>query len=476
MYDRIVYSAEVDYDFVILLMLLVSLRAATKRIPALFILLTILFLSVVVETSHATPKRVRRKPSSLKALSTAQVVAAIPLKDFGSHVVRYGRLTEGGSAGAVFVQVNKKREITCITAISLPDGKILWQYGQPHGRHFRTTGDIPVQMYDWNGDDFDDVLFYDSQKLVVLSGRDGSVIASAETEEPYSLYIFQTTQFGGPPGLILHGRSFNSLLAPDLSLVWRVGNGFSHFPMSVDIDGDGESELLAGYSLLNSSGHTIWNRRQLGIHNDSAAYSDVNCDGGLELAIATSGRAALLSPAGDILWRGDEKHAQHIIVGSFDSRTCEKQIATMDRDREQSGILRMYDTRGRVIWKSEGHGNRAMLSKIDNWIADTPMSLILVSRSFSAPPTLYDGSGRIVARLPFPPALEYENGTARYALHFAQHFDFDNDGKEEIFVSNEKALWIYANSTPTLGIQGGKAPQALPNPRIYNATFYTGMQ
>ncbi len=470
------YSAEVYYDCVVSLMLLASPPAATKRFLLLFIPLLVLFLVIDANSGHAAPKRLRRKPSSLQVFSTAQVVAAIPLQDFGSHVVRYGRLTEGGSAGAVFVQVNKSRQVTCITAVSLPDGKVLWQYGQPHRRHFRTTGDIPVQVYDWNGDDIDDVLFYDSQKIVVLSGQDGSVIASAATEEPYSLYIFSTSQFGGPAGLVLHGRSFNSLLAPDLGLVWRVGNGFSHFPMSVDIDGDGESELLAGYLLLNSSGQTIWNRRQLGIHNDSAAYGDVNCDGGLELAIATSGRAALLSPAGDIFWRGDENHAQHIIVGSFDSRTCERQIVTIDRDKEQSGILRMYDPRGRLLWKSAGHGNRAMLSRIDNWIADTPMSLILVSRSFSAPPTLYDGTGKIVARLPFPPALEYENGTAKYSLHFAQHFDLDNDGKEEIFVSNEKALWIYANTTPTLGIQGGKAPQALPNPRIYNATFYTGMQ
>jgi hypothetical protein len=148
----------------------------------------------------------------------------------------------------------------------------------------------------------------------------------------------------------------------------------------------------------------------------------------------------------------------------------------MDRDKELSGILRMYDARGRLLWKSLGHGSRAMLSKIDNWIADTPNSLILVSRSFSAPPTLYDGAGKVVARLPFPPAAKNQGGKVTYSFYFTQHFDIDNDGKEEVFVSNEKALWIYANTTPTLGIQGGKAAQALPNPRIYNDTFYTGMQ
>jgi hypothetical protein len=430
----------------------------------------------VVDPAFAKPSSPKRRPSSLKTLSTAQVVAAIELQDFGSHVVRYGQLQGEGSVAAVFIQISRAREVTCITTISLPEGKVLWQRGQPNRRHFRTTGDIPVQVYDWNGDGFDDVIYYDSSDIVILSGNDGAVISRVPSEEPYSLYILQTNQFGGPAGLLVHGRSFNSLLSPELQLVWRVDNGFSHFPMSVDVDYDGEPEILAGYLLLDSRGALIWNKRELGIHNDSAAYDDVNCDGTVELAVATSGRTALLTPAGDILWRGEENHAQHAVVGAFDPKTCEKQVATIDRDKGLSGILRMYDARGRMLWKSQGHGNRAMLSRIDNWIADTPTSLLLVSRSFSAPPTLYDGFGKVVTRLPFPPAVKVQGGQTSYSFYFTQHFDMDNDGKEEVLISNEKALWIYANTTPTLGIQGGKAPQALPNPRIFNSTFYTGMQ
>lgn len=441
-------------------------------------LLAILFIALIAspDLCFGKPTALKRRPSSLQTLSSAQVLAMIELQDFGSHVVRYGQLQGDGSVAAVFVQVSKKREVTCITAISVPDGKVIWQRGQPNRRNFRTTGDIPVQVYDWNGDGFDDVIYYDSQKIVVLSGSDGYEIQSVPSEEPYSLYIFQTNQFGGPAGLILHGRSFNSLLAPDLQVAWRVGNGFSHFPMSVDVDHDGEPELLAGYLLLNSRGEIIWNKRELGIHNDAAAYGDVNCDGALELAIATSGRVGLLSTAGEILWRGEENHAQHSVIGGFDPTTCEKQIATIDRDKDLSGILRMYDSRGRLLWKSLGHGNRAMLSKIDNWLADTPSSLLLVSRSVSAPPTLYDGFGKVVARLPFPPATRVQGKNTTYSFYFTQHFDMDNDGKEEVFISNEKSLWIYANTNHTLGIQGSKAAQALPNPRIYNATFYTGMQ
>jgi len=54
------------------------------------------------------------------------------LADFGSHVVKFGRLAPGGGVAAVFVQIDSTRNITCITAISLADGSILWQRGTPN--------------------------------------------------------------------------------------------------------------------------------------------------------------------------------------------------------------------------------------------------------------------------------------------------------------------------------------------------------
>jgi hypothetical protein len=183
-----------------------------------------------------------------------------------------------------------------------------------------------------------------------------------------------------------------------------------------------------------------------------------------------------LSASGDILWRGEEYHAQHITVGAFQPKNSNIQIATMDRDRRQSGILRMYSNKGQLIWKISDQGNRAMLSRVDSWITDSPTSLLLVSRSFKSPPTLFDGSGRVVERLPFPPASKNQDGQERYSLHFTQHFDMDNDGREEIFIYNEKALWIYRNKAKALEMQSGKTTQALPNKRIFNSTFYTGVQ
>jgi hypothetical protein len=444
------------------------IRGAT----AALILLGILALSST--PAQCNDKKIRR--SSLKSMSVPRVLRTFELKDFGSHVVKFGRLASGGGVAAVFVQINSTREITCITAMSLTDGSVLWQRGTPNPKHFETSGEIPVQVYDWNGDTIDDVIFFENGNIVVSNGSDGSTLASVATPEPYSLFIYQTTRFGGPAGLILHGRTFTSLLAPDLTPVWTYPNGFSHFPMSVDINQDGDPELLAGYLLFNSLGEVVWNREDLGAHNDASDFADTNCDGTPELAIATSKKSTLVTTTGESMWRGVEFHAQHITVGDFIPGVCEKQIAVMDRDKEKSGILRLYDNAGRILWQRGGHGNRAMMSRIDNWIAGIPQSLILVFRTPQAPPTLYDGQGRVVARLPFPPSFKKRKGKTFYSFYFAQHFDFDSDGQEEIFVSNEHSLWIYSNSLLGLSSETVKQPQTLPNPRIFNSTFYIGGQ
>ena len=119
-----------------------------------------------------------------------------------------------------------------------------------------------------------------------------------------------------------------------------------------------------------------------------------------------------------------------------------------------------------------------MMSRVDNWIPEVKESLILLSRSLNGAPRLLDGKGKVVATLPFPPAVKFEGKKRYYAHHFVQHFDMDNDGREEMLIYNEEQLWVYANRAPIVAaqIEQPKPSQSLPSPRIYNSTFYTGMQ
>jgi len=467
-------------------MVRLSARAVySLSLPSQRLLRGVLFLFIVtalvlgVSAAQAQSRKggkPRAKGSPLRSLSAPKVLRKLDLKDFGSQVVKFGRLGSAGALSALFVQVNYDREITCLTAVSLDTSEVLWQLGTPDASNYKATSEIPVQVFDWNEDGFDDVIFAQSGSVAVVNGADASRLASVQAETPYSIFVYETEQFGGSAGLVLHGRTSTTLLGPNLSVVWTRPNEFSHFPMAMDVDDDDEPELLAGYLLLRSNGELIWDRRDLGAHNDASDFGDVDCDGERDIAIATSGKSALLKRDGSILWRGVEHHSQHITMGSFLPGRCERQIATIDRDPGESGILRLYSHRGKLLWESRGHGPKAMMTRIDDWIPQSDESLILVFRSFTQPPMLYDGKGAVVGKLPFPPAVVRGSKGAAYGKHYAQHFDTDGDGSEEILLYNERALWVYGNSAAVVGASSKKPSQALPNPRIFNATFYMGMQ
>lgn len=452
------------------------LKRLLRGLLPLFILGALLLELPIAQAQSRKGGQPRAKGSPLRSQSSATVLRKLDLKDFGSQVVKFGRLGTAGALSALFVQVNYDREITCLTAVSLETGAVLWQLGTPDANNYKATSEIPVQVFDWDGNGFDDVIFAQGESVTVVNGADATFMASAQAETPYSIFVYETKQFGGAAGLVLHGRASTTLLGPDLSVRWTKPNEFSHFPMAIDTNDDDEPELLAGYLLFRSNGELIWDRRDLGAHNDASDFGDVDCDGERDVAIATSGKSALLKRDGSILWRGVENHSQHITIGSFLPGRCERQIATIDRDPGESGIMRLYSHRGKLLWESRGHGPKAMMTRIDDWIPQSEESLLLVFRSFTQPPTLYDGKGAVVGKLPFPPAIIRGSKGAAYGKHYAQHFDTDGDGREEILLYNERALWVYGNSAAVVGASSKKPSQSLPNPRIFNATFYMGMQ
>jgi hypothetical protein len=105
---------------------------------------------------------------------------------------------------------------------------------------------------------------------------------------------------------------------------------------------------------------------------------------------------------------------------------------------------------------------------VHGWTGRRGEDLLAVFRRAEGPPVLLNGWGEQVAEFPF------YAGEGAAPRHFVQHFDILGDGREEILINSDDGIWIYGN--------GGPAPEridvreGLPNPRIYNASFYIGMQ
>ena len=87
------------------------------------------------------------------------LVSKNDVKDFGAQQQRIGDLNGDGAPDLLFTQsVYETREITCLTATTI-FGEVLWQTGTPSSDNGRIYSDLPVQIYDWDSDGENEVLY-----------------------------------------------------------------------------------------------------------------------------------------------------------------------------------------------------------------------------------------------------------------------------------------------------------------------------
>ena len=109
----------------------------------------------------------------------AHLVSLIDVRDFGAETVRVGDLNGDGAPDLLFVQgVRGPRTITCLTAATI-HGELLWQYGQPSADHGEVYCDLPVQVYDWDGDGRNEVLFVRQAEYLDVELRPDLVVERA---------------------------------------------------------------------------------------------------------------------------------------------------------------------------------------------------------------------------------------------------------------------------------------------------------
>ncbi|MEK7706557.1 MAG: VCBS repeat-containing protein, partial [Verrucomicrobiota bacterium] len=119
------------------------MRNCTKPLGLVFVMLTL-------TGSQAAPTSEAR---------AVHLVSRIVGKNFLSETIRIGDLNGDGAPDILFVQnVYGPRTITCLTATTLA-GEILWQTGTPSKDNGRAYCDLPVQIYDWDRDGTNDVLY-----------------------------------------------------------------------------------------------------------------------------------------------------------------------------------------------------------------------------------------------------------------------------------------------------------------------------
>jgi outer membrane protein assembly factor BamB len=427
------------------------------------------------------------------------LVSAIETPDYGSEVVRVGDLNGDGAPDLLLVQsVYGSREIRCLTATTI-HGERLWQHGQPSTANGRIYSDLPVQIYDWDDDGVNEVLYvrqavyadpiefiqgtdvirerarrYEGDAtMVVLDGTTGREKTAFPIPAPADdCFLFaDLTGRGRREDFVVKDRYWSMWgLARTGEVLWRWDGSPGHCPAIGDIDNDGRDEVFVGYALIDQDGKPLWEHDPGDSHQD-AAYVARLPFGAWRLMFGNGG-AHCLNPDGSEAWHKPLREAQHVVAGRYRFDTP-LQVAVIDRGYPRSvtgnpAVLYLYDVAtGEEIWRrpQPAGGWSAACTNI-RWTGRHLHDEIMVyMRGTNQPVAIYDGDGDIVDEMEVPAHIcgDYDSGEGVTPCHYCSRADVWGDGREEVIVFGWKGARIYANARP------------LAIPTLYNNTFYPGM-
>ena len=391
---------------------------------------------------------------------------------YAGKVLRLGDLNGDGKVEFLFAQRMSPNPIKqsdvkyvalrCLTAVKM-DGKVLWQVGEPDISGYDVWSDLPVQVFDFDGDGQIEVLCCKDFKIKLLDGATGETIMETDTPEANSGECWGEGPEDGFPRILgdsiticnLTGEGlgdftikdrYNNLWAYDRRLrrLWSYTGKMAHYVQVYDIDNDGLDEVFSGDALIDHDGRVLW-RIDLYGHCDSSVFYE-DRDGRLILAIAyeDGGFYFLDAITGEILKEWHLGHAQGVNFASY-------------RPDQPGGLAIAANTFwGGAFWfifSLEGEILKADFTDVYGWVpvnwSGDGVELL------GSPHGLYDGYGRMVVRFP-------DSHPGKVWV-----YDICGDPRDEVIVWNDKFLSIYTQSENFTGKR-----LFTPKRRIYNQTFY----
>ena len=425
---------------------------------------------------------------------TRHLVSSIDVRDFGAETVRIGDLNGNGAPDLLLVQSTYgTREITCLTALTIV-GEVLWQTGTPSAENGRIYSDLPVQIYDWDADGRNEVLYarqaryaeppyrggvrerasrYEGEAtMVVLDGATGREKQRFALPAPADdCFVFaDLTGRGRRRDLVVKDRYWNVWgVDHGGKVLWQWTGSPGHFPALADVDDDGKDEVFVGFALIDDDGRVMFEKDDKGTHQD-ACYIVRPSDGRWRLLFGNGG-IHCLAVDGSQFWHHPLGEAQHVVAGRFRTDS-EIQFAVVDRtpvpshrrDQDAWAILYLYDLQGKEIWRRQQEkGDWCIATLRTNWFGqEASHGVFVYGHGAGRPAVIYDGNGQVVETFPMvyaPRVARADRPDAFYALIA----DVWGDGRDEVILFNGRGLCIFANACPA----------AIPT--LYNETLYPGM-
>ena len=433
----------------------------------------------------------RRVETKRKSYPQMRLFRKFSLDSFGAgRQIRWGHLTGTDELFFIFAQ-NQKRVykdrypfISCLTAVSAETGKVLWQKGEPSDSLEVTelTTDLPLQVYDIDGDGIDEVIVSYDFRLLILDGRDASVKKSIQTplntekEESvtgleFGKYAFSRLNVDAirivnvrgterPCDIMIKDRYARLwVYDDDLNLLWKFSKyNTGHFPFNLDIDGDGKDEIFSCYNLVDHDGSLMWSLPIETDHTDEIIYGRFSPDEEECFAIVSGWEGFMLvGRDGKIKVRDINGHGQRISAGNYLPDNPGLEICTTTY-WGNNGIIYMHDGKGRELWCREALSNGNMIAPV-NWDG-SGRDLLLLNADVKEG-GLMDGEGDVV--VPFP-----DDGHPTLCAEVIKTAD---DDREKILVWDMHSLWIYSQDREA---EEGESVYDPIKYEEYNASNYRG--
>ena len=232
----------------------------------------------------------------------------------GRMEIVMGQPTDQASLGSYTPQI-----VVAVTAFDLK-GKQLWQYGTP-GQYHTASSDIPIQVYDMDGDGKAEVFANMSNtEMTVLDGTTGKVLRKLKLPQAGANDSIAFANLRGkawPQDIIVKTRysQFWAITGEDGTLLWNhkmlsadtgmADLGTGHYPLVYDWNGDGKDEVMGGYDFLDSTGKKLWSVTNLKLHADAIATGDLDGDpsNGYEIIVGGDVASAFEWKTGKVLWK-----------------------------------------------------------------------------------------------------------------------------------------------------------------------------
>lgn len=433
-------------------------------------------------------KRVAEKKS---CYAQPRLHKVIDLKNFGAaRQLRFGHLCGGNEWYFVMAQhqkrVHKDRysNISCLTAVSVETGQILWQVGEPSDwkENQNVTADLPFQLYDIDHDGSDEVIMARDFKLMILDGRTGEVkkwIHTPKNDIPESeLYgiEFQKHAFdrlnvdavrivnvsgNDRPSDILIKDRYSRLWVydKDLNLLWKFNyKNTGHFPFSYDFNKDGKDEIFSCYNMIGSDGKLIWTLPVEVDHTDEIIVGKFDPDEDEMIAMVSGWEGFMLvDKQGNIRLRDLNGHGQRISAANYCPKQKGLEICTTTY-WEYQGIIYLYDCKGRELWHMEPGSNGNVIAPV-NWQGDgTELILLNGSTRFGG---MLDGEGDVVVSFP-------DDGHPELC---AEVINLTGDARDEIVLWDASRMYIYTQDSLSPVTDREYTPEKYPH---YNCSNYRG--